>query len=121
MSLEYQGQLEKEIKFNGSAIPIMTKKLKQLMNSSNNKVERITTQSPQFTAVKVISAIQILLQELKQEGNYLVVASSRLQVEEETKRWKNILKLQKGFYHFLVVVSDSEDSIENDKNLILGD
>ena len=99
----------------------MTKKLKQLINSSNNKVERIATQSPQFTAVKVISAIQILLQELKQEGNYLVVASSRLQVVEETKRWKNILKLQKGFYHFLVVVSDSEDSIENDKNLILGD
>ena len=49
------------------------------------------------------------------------MASSRLQVEEETKRWKNILKLQKGFYHFLVVVCDNEDSIENDKNLILED
>jgi Zn-dependent oligopeptidase len=83
LSLEYQGQLEKEIKFNDSAIQVMKKKLEQLMDSSNNKVERIATPSPQFTAVKVISALQILMQELKQDENYLVVPSSLLQDEEE--------------------------------------
>jgi hypothetical protein len=118
MSLEYQGQLEKEIKFNDSAIQVMKKKLEQLMDSSNNKVERIATPSPQFTAVKVISALQILMQELKQDENYLVVPSSLLQDEEEMKRWENILKLKKGFHHFLVVVGDNEDSIENYKNFI---
>nr|CAH0106812.1 unnamed protein product [Daphnia galeata] len=121
ISLEYQGQLEKEIKFNDSAIRVLKKKLKQLMDSSNNKVERIATQSPQFTAVKVISAIQILLQESEQEGNYFVVSSSLLQDEEEMKRCENILKLQKGFHHFLIVVCDDEASTENYKNLIPDD
>jgi hypothetical protein len=64
-------------------------------------------------AVKVISAIQILLQEMKQEGNYFVVSSSLLQDEEEMNRWKNILKLQKGFHHFLVVVCDDQASAQN--------
>nr|CAH0106811.1 unnamed protein product [Daphnia galeata] len=121
MSLEYQGQLEKEIKFNDSAIQVMKKKLEQLMDSSNNKVERIATPSPQFTAVKVISALQILMQELKQDENYLVVPSSLLQDEEEMKRWENILKLKKGFHHFLVVVCDNEDSIVNYRKMIPND
>jgi hypothetical protein len=101
MSLEFQDHLEKNIKFNDSAIKRMADQLRQKLLRSNGreKVERIATPSPQHTAVKVISAVQILMQELKQEGNYLVTSSSRLQ-KEDRKRWKNILKLQTGFFHF---------------------
>jgi hypothetical protein len=125
VSLEYQRQLEMNVGFNDTSIRVMKKKLRQLMESpGNEKVQRIFTPSPQFTAVKVISAIQVSLQELKQEGNYLVVPSSFLQYEEEMNRWKNILKLKKGFHHFLVVVCDDEASAQNFENLFadhLGD
>jgi hypothetical protein len=50
--------------------------MKKLMGfTRNSKVQRIFTTSPQFTAYKFISAVQILLRESEQEGNYLVVAA----------------------------------------------
>nr|CAH0106737.1 unnamed protein product [Daphnia galeata] len=118
LSLEYQGQLEKEIKFNRNAIEVIKLKLRQLMDSpGNQKLQRIFTPSPQHTAVKFVSAIQIVLQELEQEGNYLVMPSGLLQEKEGRKRCENILKLQKGFHHFLVVVCDDEESAQNLENL----
>jgi hypothetical protein len=81
MSLEYQSRLEKEIKFNEGAIRMMADQLKQRLlpeSDGRKKVEQIATPSPRHTAVKVISAVHILMQELKQEGNYLVASSSRL-------------------------------------------
>jgi hypothetical protein len=120
VSLEYQRQLEREIGFNEDAIKVMEKKLRHLIDSSGKeKIQRISTPSPQHTAVKVISAVQILMRELKQEGNYLAVSASRLQDEEEI--YKNILKLQKYVYYFVVVVCDSETSIQNLENLISDD
>ncbi len=115
-SLEFQSQLKKEIKFNDSAIQMMADQLKQrlLESSQREKVERIAATSPQHTAVKVISAVQILLRELNQEGNYLVASSSRLQNEEEMEMWKNILKLQKSFYNFFVVVCDDDENFISD-------
>ncbi|EFX78238.1 hypothetical protein DAPPUDRAFT_320728 [Daphnia pulex] len=122
MSLEYQSQLEKEIKFNDSAIQMMAAQLKQLLESDGRgKIERIATSSPKHTAVKVISAVHILMRELNQEGNYLVASSSRLQNEEEIEMWKNILKLQKSFHHFFVVVCDDEASKQNYENFISDD
>ncbi|XP_046457675.1 uncharacterized protein LOC124204626 [Daphnia pulex] len=122
ISLEYQSQLEKEIKFNDSAIQMMTAQLKQLLESDGRgKIERIATSSPKHTAVKVISAVHILMRELNQEGNYLVASSSRLQNEEEMEKWKNILKLQKSFHHFFVVVCDDEASKQHYENFISDD
>jgi hypothetical protein len=123
MSLEYQSQLEKEIKFNDGAIKRMTGQLKQKLPESDGrgKFKRIATLSPKHTAVKVISAVQILMRELKQEGNYLVTSSSHLQNEEERKRWKNILKLQKSFHHFFVIVCDDEASVSSYTNFIADD
>ncbi len=119
ISLQYQKQLEEEMEFNEEAIQAMGMKLRHLMfNPGREKVEQITTPSPQHTAVKVISAVQILMRELKQEGNYLVTSSSRLQNKEERKRWKNILKLPKYSHHFSFVVCDDEASVSNYENLI---
>ncbi len=122
MSLEYQSQLEKEIKFNDSAIRMMATQLKQLLESDGReKVEWISTPSPKYTAVKVISAVQILMRKLNQEKNYLATSSSSLQNEEEKKRWENILKLQKGVIHFVVVVCDDESPVSSYENFIADD
>ncbi|XP_046643205.1 uncharacterized protein LOC124328476 [Daphnia pulicaria] len=122
ISLEYQKQLEEEVEFNEDAIKVMEKKLRHLMvTTGSNKIQRISTPSPQHTAVKVISAVQIIMRELKQEGNYLVISSSRLQNEAEMAMWKNILKLQKGFHHFFVFVCDDEASKQNYENVISDD
>ncbi|EFX63822.1 hypothetical protein DAPPUDRAFT_118824 [Daphnia pulex] len=97
VSLQYQKQIEEEVRFNENAIKVMEKKLRHVLDApGREKVERIATPSPQHTAVKVISAVQILMRELKQEGNYLAVSASRLQNEEEMEKWKNILNLQKA-------------------------
>ncbi|XP_046643234.1 uncharacterized protein LOC124328494 [Daphnia pulicaria] len=120
MSLEYQSQLEKEIKFNDDVIKMMVFQLRQklLESDGRKKVEQITSLSPKHTAVKIISAVQILMREMNQEGNYLVISSSSLQNEEERKRWRNILKLKKKFHHFFVVVCDDEASVSSYENLI---
>jgi hypothetical protein len=119
-SLEYQRQLEVEVGFNEDAIKVMEYKLQYVLDTpGNNKIQGIATPSPQHTAVKVFAALQILMRELKQEGNYLAVSASRLQDEEEI--YKNILKLQKYVYYFVVVVCDSETSIQNLENLISDD
>ncbi|EFX87170.1 hypothetical protein DAPPUDRAFT_97425 [Daphnia pulex] len=120
MSLEYQSRLEKEIKFNISAIKKMVNQLKQLLTDCDGrgKVERIATPSPKHTAVKVISAVQILMRELNQEKNYLVASSSRLQNEAKMEMWRNILKLQKGLRHFFVIVCDDESPVSSYENLI---
>jgi hypothetical protein len=111
--------LEREIGFNEDAIKVMEKKLRHLIDSSGKeKIQRISTPSPQHTAVKVISAVQILMRELKQEGNYLVESSSRLQNEEEMEMWRNILKLQKGLRHFFFIVCDDESPVSNFENFI---
>jgi hypothetical protein len=116
MSLEYQSQLEKEIKFNDDVIKMMVFQLRQklLESDGRKKVEQITSLSPQHTAVKVISAVQILMREMNQEGKYLVASSGRLKME----MWRNILKLQKGFRHFFVIVCDDETSVSSYENLI---
>jgi hypothetical protein len=116
MSLEYQSQLKKEIKFNDDVIKMMVFQLRQklLESDGRKKVEQITSLSPQHTAVKVISAVQILMREMNQEGKYLVASSGRLKME----MWRNILKLQKGFRHFFVIVCDDETSVSSYENLI---
>jgi hypothetical protein len=122
VSLEYQRQLEEEMEFNEDAITVMEKKLRHLIDSSGReKVEWIATPSPRHTAVKVISAVQILIRELNQEKNYFATSFSSLQNDEKRKRWTNILQLQKGLCHFFVVVCDKEAPVENYENVISDD
>ncbi|EFX78234.1 hypothetical protein DAPPUDRAFT_246627 [Daphnia pulex] len=86
VSSKYQKQLEEEVEFNEDAIKVMGRKLRHLIDSSGReKVERIATPSPRHTAVKVISAVQILMREFKQEGNYMITPSSRLKEAEENR------------------------------------
>ncbi|XP_046457679.1 uncharacterized protein LOC124204628 [Daphnia pulex] len=120
VSKQYKEQLDKKVGFNDDAIKVMEEKLRHLMDTpGREKIQRIATPSPQLTAVKVISAIENLLQELKQkgicQGNCLITPSSLSQDEED--KWKNILKLQKYSHHFLVVVCDNEASVQNHENV----
>ena len=51
----YQNELEKDVRFNKTAIEVMAGNLRNFANQSSEKfVERIATSSPRLTAVKVV-------------------------------------------------------------------
>ena len=108
----YQNELEKDVRFNQTAIEVMAGNLRNFANHSSEKfVERIATSSPRLTAVKVISAIQTLINQ--NEGWYFVTSSKHLQSKEDQERWINILKIEKYSPHFFIVVCDNESEFDD--------
>ncbi|XP_057373164.1 uncharacterized protein LOC130694041 [Daphnia carinata] len=103
ISTEYQTKLKTMMGFNENASNKMTVKLTHLL-ANGNRIERIITQSPKHTAVKVFSAIQNV-PEYNRNESFLVVKLSSLQDKD---RWKNILKLNQDSHHLLIVVCDKE-------------
>ncbi|KAK4011357.1 hypothetical protein OUZ56_020473 [Daphnia magna] len=101
ISSQHQAKLENEVGFNDDAKNDMAVKLKPFLDSSKT-FERITTSSPRYTTVKVISAIQ----QYETSISNLVTSSSQLQAMENAVRWKNILQLPNDASQLLLVVCD---------------
>ena len=108
LSLDYQRELNKIVSFNKQAIRLTTEKLKPFTDSSDQLLN-ISTESPKFTAVKVIAALKderVGRPAFKCDDSFLVTSTSRL-LKGRGKQWmKNTLLKDKNPQQLLIVVCD---------------
>ena len=115
VSIDYQKQLSKLLQFNDKAIDEMAIKLSEMLASSAQKMVRLSTLSPNLTAIKAIAALGTeRLKEYNKEDSYLVVPFKRLQdIKEQVKK---LLDQKDSNFHLLVIVcGDEGDSVDSDQ------
>jgi hypothetical protein len=105
------------LEFNSDAIQVMTDKLSPLLESTYSKSVIIGTESPRHTAVKIFAAIKSL-PDFRCDDSFLVTSSKRLEDEMETKKLKNCFELKNTSHNLLVIVCDSEVSLQNYTNYV---
>ena len=111
ISIDYQDALTQLLEFDSAAIDTVSNILEPLLlDSSDNGIKWISTQSPKLTAIKVISAIK-RCPNYECRDSYLVVTSSRFENAEQNE--KIIKTLENKYSHqLLVVVCDDRSNLE---------
>ena len=108
LSLDYQRELNKIVSFNKQAIRLTAEKLKPFIDSSDQLLN-ISTESPKFTAVKVIAALKderVGRPAFKCDDSFLVTSTSRLLKGREKQWMKKTLLKDKNPQQLLIVVCD---------------
>ena len=116
VSIDYQKQLKLVLECNDKVVDEIATKLTKILRSSAQKMVRISTSSPNLTAVKVIAALGTeRLQKYNKEDNYLVFPLTRLQNNDENLKIKKLLDVTKDSHHLLVIVCDKSELVGHDQ------
>jgi hypothetical protein len=110
--MDYANQINQIAECNDTAAQEMSEKLKPFLESSNNlKINYISTDWSDFTAVKVIAAIK-LSSSFKCSDSYMIILSKHAQKKEDLQDLKRIFS--EGKSQLLVIVCEDHDPISYD-------
>ena len=111
--LDYQNQINQIAECNDAATQEMSQKLQPFLTSSNDlKINYITTDWPDFTALKVIAAIKSL-PDFKCSDSYMVISSKHAQKKEDLQDLRRIFSDGKS-HRLLVIVFEDHNPISYD-------